>query len=425
MRIVHCYILILLLAQSTFCSWLKSDSVCTTRISSSNWEVFTPQRSTSPQLKESQHEAIIAFWRQVLFHYHTRRGDKSAGCKLIHQILTLKEIPFDVLQVLHPWLLRMYDLATHSWQFDSDQTRHGILAAIKISGGKYIEHIRNLGDGEPLMNFVNMQRNLERYGMVLSGDWSSQNQRELYEFWISEYPNEDRMGLYYKVKHKPHLQLVLETQVVQTRLIEHVKHIDKYAHLVGRLVLAQFRDISEFIKTQEHIHPYGLEIQHRTEINQMKVIQFWSTYVDIFLLMHNIEDTKALQTVIEDFVVEDFDEVCIIMRNFINTVPTCTAASPALAQFLKFYSEATQYSVNMEVAQEALDLFVKESAVQKAQAHLVNNEVAADAEDHSWKNEVPEEAQDQCTNKEVAEEAHNQCVNKEFAEEGQEQFAKK
>ncbi|KAH9821114.1 hypothetical protein DFH28DRAFT_579802 [Melampsora americana] len=411
--------------------------------SSKNWADFPKLTSSKDKLTESQYQDIIAFWRRgneeitmelnallqeypyvtcrtndLVFFHKKESWDKElpwllggiqtmvqshsvmakeAGLKVIHQFLKLDNIPGDALQVLHHWLLQRCDLSLPAELVHTGQLREDLLRALEILNAKYIEYIRNLGDGKPLKDFVKMQRELFN-GIVLTGDWTSQNQKELYEFWIS-----DINGFYYKIQNHRRLQNALETQVLQTKLIE-VKHIGKYTHQLGHSVLnwtrselikgsktvvnyiksLEFdREISDFIEIQKYIRPYGLNIDKDREMAQiLKVIQFWATHVQIFLLINKLEDTKSLQTVIEDFVVKDFDEVSMIMGNFLKTLHTCTAEDTALAQFLKFYSITTQSTVNKEITKKALDQFNKKAVAVKAQGQLFNKEVSENALSH-------------------------------------------
>ncbi|EGG05396.1 uncharacterized protein MELLADRAFT_64212 [Melampsora larici-populina 98AG31] len=468
MTTIHWYIFLLSMFQSTFC---HLGSIGRNPFLKSDWEDFTKKISPLKKLKQSQHDTIIAFWKRnipkdlhdLLVYYPSliaktndliiSKNERWAGkmttilqavkpmflkynggpCKVIHQLLTLEKIPFNVLQRIHHWLLEIYVEITHVDSPRAAQLREKIEGFIKISQGKYMDYISSLGHGEILKDFQSTQKRLG--GIFLAGDWSSTNQRELAEFWMpcESYnvfacytiltlsmgfpgPHEDRRELYNQVKHQPELQLVLETQYLQTRLIR-LKHIGRYAHEVGRQVLAHSRsdlleksetvvnyikslkcdvNIGQFIRTQNYISPYGLEIDNRTDVDQMKVIQFWAT---------------------QDFVVKDFDEVSHKMREFLKTVPICTARNTALAQFLKFYSINTQSTETKEVAEKALDEFVKKSVAKEAQDQPVNNEVLEELPDQSVDtHEVPEELQDHFVNNERADGANDQSAKNQVAE---------
>ncbi|KAH9821110.1 hypothetical protein DFH28DRAFT_579689 [Melampsora americana] len=453
MNVLYWYILILLTFQSTFCAWWEiKQKMCglvsmsehdSTWRPSKKWKDFMKEVDPPTKLTKSQRKDIMKFWRKdnhalpkdlhdllvretylisiingliisqtdswvyqmtpilwkiTSLFYSSIRSDRTAAYKILHYFLTLEEIPFDVWPSLHKWFLNMYRATTVGGAGHLNEYSNDFEGAFKLAERKSIEIIKSLDDGEPLRNFFNTQRNLGELGIILAGDWTSRNQRELFEFWIS-----NRLELYHKVKDCPPLQLVLETQILQTRLIN-LRYICKHGddEGVGDLVKSWLRsDLIEksktvvhyinsldgnvktfqFLETQKYIHPYGLKIERRRITDQMKVIKFWSTHVNIFLLINKLEETKSLQTVIEDFVVKDFDEVSKIMGEFLKTIPTCTPKNTALAQFLEFYSQNTQDTVKREVVQEALNNFDKNNVNELHDNPIVNNEVSMEAKD--------------------------------------------
>ncbi|KAH9810260.1 hypothetical protein DFH28DRAFT_505133 [Melampsora americana] len=117
--------------------------------------------------------------------------------------------------------------------------------------------------------------------------------------------------------------------------------------------------------------PYRLEIREDlAPSDQMKVIKFWSSYVDFFLLMYKIEHTKSLQRAIEDLVVDSFEETCIMMRKFLDQIKGTGSIrdEPVFLQFLEFYYNNTPADEQRVSINAAISHF-KESVQQKTLAY--------------------------------------------------------
>ncbi|KAH9821111.1 hypothetical protein DFH28DRAFT_951489 [Melampsora americana] len=84
---------------------------------------------------------------------------------------------------------------------------------------------------------------------------------------------------------------------------------------------------------------------------------FFAKDVNEFLLIDKLEDTKLLQTVIEDFVLKELEEVWRVMERYLKPVPTCTESSTTLAQLLNFYCFTTPFVAKKELIKKAFDNF--------------------------------------------------------------------
>ncbi|EGG09585.1 uncharacterized protein MELLADRAFT_61101 [Melampsora larici-populina 98AG31] len=225
--------------------------------------------------------------------------EQIALLQILSQFLTLEEVPFKVLQVIQIKLIEMLEkgnpppsMADERWQAELKKT-------MNINGVRYLEYVKKLS-GKDLHDFLTMQKGLGKYGICLAGNWSPEDQKALFQFWLS-----DSVRFYSMIRHKPQLQFVLETQFVQTKFIEAVKSLDTAISaddLPGTLIfkswaqltlqtysntvvdyiqsLKEDKAIDDFISMQHSIRPYGLQIsQNTTKMDQIKVIHFWARHI--------------------------------------------------------------------------------------------------------------------------------------------------
>ncbi|KAH9821829.1 hypothetical protein DFH28DRAFT_950755 [Melampsora americana] len=195
------------------------------------------------------------------------------------------------------------------------------------------------------------------------------------------------MKLYFETQENPDLKLILENQVVLTALTQAAKAINaafnsdlrsetqrfmawapqSLSQLSDTVVnyiksLKSKSEMVEFMAAQDRLHPYGLDApDYGRETDDIKVITFWSTYPEIFLMIKSVEEIKPLQKAIQDLVVYDFEEMSMAMKNFLAQFEqfVCAENEPALEQFLKFYLNITKNLVKRRIAERGLNEFRK------------------------------------------------------------------
>ncbi|KAH9823293.1 hypothetical protein DFH28DRAFT_946716 [Melampsora americana] len=303
---------------------------------------------------------------------------KQAILESLFQFLLLKDIPLKVLQVTHFGLFKIMETGRDSIKVYYHDLWDWVKKTFTLNKGRYFESFKDFSARKDYLELTALQKTLGEYGIRIVGDWYPEDQKKIFEFWIFE-----KLALYFQIKEKPNLQLVLETQFVQTRLIGVVKTINSIGLGVPDIVmdwaysclrnhsgivvnyiksLREESDITEFISIQKYIIPYRLHIpEDMKPTDQLKCIEFWSSHVDIFLIIKRIEKTKGLQRAVEDLVIKDFNEICIMMRKFLDQpeiiFSTKTVTQPALLKFLEFYSDATQSDQNSQFAEKAIAKF--------------------------------------------------------------------
>ncbi|KAH9811612.1 hypothetical protein DFH28DRAFT_1110186 [Melampsora americana] len=236
--------------------------------------------------------------------------------EILYQLSNIFKPPFKVVDLIWVQSLKMRDIANSHSHKTSDQVWWFELNIImRFYETQMIENISLLQSDKDLTEFVMMQREFGDYGVNLTENWSLEDQKDLFKLWIS-----GRMKLYLKLKWNPNLQNVIETQVVQKSLIESFQRLPfkklqiglVYLERLSSTLITHSRKVVEYINTLRHgitmkdfiswkilINPYGSKISESLEINdQINIIKFWSTYVDI-LTMRIPEEENNLKSVIE------------------------------------------------------------------------------------------------------------------------------
>ncbi|EGG01392.1 uncharacterized protein MELLADRAFT_67042 [Melampsora larici-populina 98AG31] len=215
-------------------------------------------------------------------------------------------------------------------------------------------------------------------GVRLRGNWSLTYQEYIISFWITH------KNIYTQIKFDPTLQLVLESQIVQTKLIEKVHRFPQsfapvenvFMSWVQLTLISQSEVILNYIKsiedpftshtfmsTQFQIQPYGLKIDPpEISWDEIKIIQFWSTYMCVFLKMQKLGETPSLERSIGKLVKFNYKETSNIMRKFLIHIDeySINQKVPVLAQFLQYFSELTEHKAQCEFALGVLSEFHKE-----------------------------------------------------------------
>ncbi|EGG08847.1 uncharacterized protein MELLADRAFT_61632 [Melampsora larici-populina 98AG31] len=228
-----------------------------------DWDMFSTHINPSTEFNQSQSDEFINFWKKEkrsnarmfqteaicymnelilseqetweekitrifenikLGVLYTSLSEQIAFFQILWQLLALKNVPFKILQIIHHELIKMEEMTTDLIDVFPDKYakwRDPLLKTIDMSEQRYKECIEEVEHGKDLIDFVTIQKGLGKYGIKLAGDWSPKDQKPLFKLWIS-----DRMKFYVAVKENPPLQLVLETQFMQTELIEVLKAIN-------------------------------------------------------------------------------------------------------------------------------------------------------------------------------------------------------
>ncbi|KAH9812720.1 hypothetical protein DFH28DRAFT_1030892 [Melampsora americana] len=237
-----------------------------------------------------------------------------------------------------------------------------------------------LNPSRELTEFLANQEVLAHLGMRLQGNWPPVYQKFILLFFVTH------RDLYLGVNRNPRLQHVLEAEIVQTQLIETVQKFpqnggkleDVYMNWASSEIKTQsdiivtyiksintFRASYDFMITQFDLKPYGLKVTPSTLIsNEIIIIQFWSSYVQVFLKTKSLGETPSLQAAIGVLVKNNFKETSEIMKQFLIDIDgqdfTQDQHDPVLAQFLQYFSQKTIYTNQHELAVEALREFKKE-----------------------------------------------------------------
>ncbi|KAH9809698.1 hypothetical protein DFH28DRAFT_988307 [Melampsora americana] len=187
---------------------------------------------------------------------------------------------------------------------------------------------------------------------MLRGPWSQYDQKDLFCFWISH------SQFYSKIYNDPILQNVLENQILQTKLIYRFQEAHKagdqpfeiddsvmilrsHSQAILHYIefIHSFETLKVFLSTQSYINPYGMVLPPKIEdLEKIKIIIFWTRYVDIFLKMNSFGETPSLQIAIGNLVKEDFQKMSEIMNEFIleSHQTEFSERSPVLDQYLQF-----------------------------------------------------------------------------------------
>ncbi|KAH9812718.1 hypothetical protein DFH28DRAFT_1084133 [Melampsora americana] len=236
-----------------------------------------------------------------------------------------------------------------------------------------------LEPGLEISDFLTKQKALGHDGLRLRGDWCPAYQKIIIMFWVTH------RKLYSGIIGDHSLQHILETEIVQTHLIETVQ---KIPHNIGKLqgvymnwaystIKSQSEFILNYIKSidnqfnshyfmmkQFKLMPYGLKLARpRIFSNDIKIFQFWSSYVDVFLKMEKLGETPSLETAIGLLVKQEFEETSKIMEKFLIYVDGMefSPENPVLAQFLYYLAENTSHNEQKELSIGALTEFKKNS----------------------------------------------------------------
>ncbi|EGG01934.1 uncharacterized protein MELLADRAFT_66723 [Melampsora larici-populina 98AG31] len=212
--------------------------------------------------------------------------------QILRQLLRFYDIPFNTVQMVWRHLQGVSCMRHDGNEFFlawKDEAR----LTLKAYGNKMIDHIDSCKPGEELLDFVDTQTDMGADGLSLVGDWSLKDQKALFAFWIlnqSHYPT---------FKRNPKLQLWIEAQIVQTRLIRRIQSAPlglrslRAARVESALSkLTTYSDIildchnsledndyMPFFQSKVKIHPYGLQLdQSLTPKDIIDILKFWSQF---------------------------------------------------------------------------------------------------------------------------------------------------
>ncbi|KAH9809699.1 hypothetical protein DFH28DRAFT_988308 [Melampsora americana] len=198
-----------------------------------------------------------------------------------------------------------------------------------------VTKIQSLATVKDLEYFEHIQKEFPMTGLKLGGGghWSEQEEKELLSFWISH------RDLYSKICSDPVLQKVLETQIVQTRLIQRVQkskerrqkykslsmdetesRLKFYSNTILDFIqnLDSVKTLDAFLSAQSQIKTYGMVIPPNfKKVEKINIIQFWTKYVTVFLDMCEFGETPNLQMFIGELVKKDFTKMSEIMEDFL------------------------------------------------------------------------------------------------------------
>ncbi|EGG01970.1 uncharacterized protein MELLADRAFT_66715 [Melampsora larici-populina 98AG31] len=326
----------------------------------------------------------------------------------LKKIPNFYELPYEVVLAVWEQLRRVWHTKEVP-EKDKDLWRYHATLALDTYDQQMIAQIRSLKPGKgwwgliesrinfyrEFIDFVVAQREMGLHGFRLAGNWSPEDQKALFVFWISN------RVLYSRMERSPNLQLVLETQMIQTRLIQavqdHPDHLfpvqevdqDGWNNKAQSILISQSQTILDYINsiessdlyeydinieskqsdlsairftsTQKTVKPYGLEVDPVWKAqDQMKIIKFWSTYVQVFLKMRNLGETGSLEIVIGNLVKRNYMETASIMKEFLSYIEDGVhplQTNPILARFLEYFSAKTQSPEQNKEALEGLRLF--------------------------------------------------------------------
>lgn len=235
--------------------------------------------------------------------------------------------------------------------------------ALDTYGEPMIAQIRSLSPEaeKNFVDFVTKQGQMGVGALHLTDNWCQEDQKLLFSFWIAN------RQLYSRLKRLPGLQHVLETQIVQTQLIQVVQNfpdelysvkdtLEKWARLTlisqSKIVLDYIKKMrgsnfyaSSFYSAQHLVQPYGLKMDIRqfSPQDQLNIIEFWSSHVHVFLKMKKLGETGSLEKVIADMVERNYLETSGIMKQFLIDVDGEDGAQkdPILTRFLKYFAGKT------------------------------------------------------------------------------------
>lgn len=263
--------------------------------------------------------------------------------QVIQEYLAILSIPVDHWEEVHN-PERWHKLDLYNWWTGRSPGRFSRVVSIywddhlertrNAYAAKMVTQIQSLEPERDLPEFVDMQKGFPLTGVVLAGDWSAQDQKDLLSFWMS------KRILYSKVFNDPALKKVLEAQFIQTEIIKRLlksrkdNPTDKTVpmdeqetalKLYSKTILEYIQAIDSqktlkaFFSTQSYINPYGMVLPlDAVGQDRIKIIYFWTKYVVVFTKMLKFSETPNLQITIGDLVKKDFRRMSAIMDDFLH-----------------------------------------------------------------------------------------------------------
>ncbi|EGG09379.1 uncharacterized protein MELLADRAFT_61038 [Melampsora larici-populina 98AG31] len=232
-----------------------------------------------------------------------------------------------------------------------------------------IKLTKKLSPGRELLEFVAMQENHAPYGIKLTDDWTPEEQKDLFEFWMT------KRILPFWITLDPRLKNILETQFVQTSLIKvlqnfpdcHLKIGCGFKHWAETQLRDQSKTVLQYINSldggfncghsymfdlvQELYPPYGLKLnQAITSTQRIEIVKFWATHIVIFTRMKSFGETEDLNEAINLLVINNFDETSEIMKTFLENENAFDENTSILAQFLASFINITKDKAQEEIS---------------------------------------------------------------------------
>ncbi|KAH9819471.1 hypothetical protein DFH28DRAFT_956140 [Melampsora americana] len=295
------------------------------------------------------------------------------------QLLEMAQIPIEAMLVV--WA-RVLDLEVVAQDFNGfDHLEFWVKHAQKIKflfGQKIIERIKTLETGKELNRFSIIHRGLGNQAIEMTGDWSPESQKELFALWT-----DDKTRSCEGITKDKKLQNVLETQIVQTFLIKaihaHPSVDDDAGRIYTHWTVATLKEQSNtvvtyinslnhlttkpFILAQRFLQPYQMRIDPPMSYTHcLNIVKFWATYVELFVMMKDLEETKPLKDAINTLVADNVQEANKRMNEFLKTIdiPGFNLGKPILAQFLEFCVKNTEIWEQRQISKDALNNYLKE-----------------------------------------------------------------
>ncbi|EGG03809.1 uncharacterized protein MELLADRAFT_65379 [Melampsora larici-populina 98AG31] len=258
---------------------------------------------------QTWYKKINEIFQKIELRNHNKRDiyEEIGLFQIFHHLSNQFELPLKLINSIWIELLKMRDMGkTYTYKTSNKIWWIEVDIVIRFYESKMMENISLLESGSESYNdikleiyrsltaFVIMQEELDEYGVKLMGHWSPEDQKELFKLWIS-----DGMRLYSKLKWNPRLQNLIETQIVQTNLINSFQILKLNQRAISlqetrSILITQSRTVLEYIKSLRHgitmkdfiswqilIQPYGLKVSESLDLkNQITIIKFWSTCKD-------------------------------------------------------------------------------------------------------------------------------------------------
>ncbi|EGF97793.1 uncharacterized protein MELLADRAFT_69769 [Melampsora larici-populina 98AG31] len=326
-------------------------------------------------------EKVLNLFKEVKVNKRGGMEDIPEKLKLLHilnKLIRYCQVPLKAVQVV--WFqLQRFECSGGSPSSKNFPFSWPVIFknTLGLYEDKLISQIRSMDPRKDYVEFESMKSTFEDYGLQLTEDWLEEDQKKLFILWTSKFQ------LYSKIKDKPLLQEMIETQVIQTSLIEDVQTLSSSAGsyhdgpkgmaesclknhsrvLMDYMKCPEYSETSYlFISLVNQFKPYGLEIDPWSNTEDgTKILSFWATYINVFLKMKSLGETHSLQLVIDELVKEDIKETSLIMESFLldQGEKEFNQNEPVLFEFLKYFSERSKSQSRQNLALKALGDFEK------------------------------------------------------------------